>query len=83
LDCCPSYSSFLPLVFDKKIRRLDHLELGAGNYGPDGHTQSSQQMTVLMKLKTVSKVKNYIDELEAKGKGDYKAEDQYRVLSAL
>ena len=57
----------IPLFFlwfsTKKFEGWTHLELGAGNYGPDGHTQSSQQMTVLMKLKTVSKVKNYIDEL--------------------
>lgn len=74
----------IPLLFfwfsTKTFDGWTHLELGAGNYGPDGHTQCSQQMTVLMKLKTVSKVKNYIDELEVKGKGDYKPEDQYRVL---
>ena len=31
-----------------------HLELGAGNYGPDGHTKTSQAMTVLMKIEDVS-----------------------------
>ncbi len=38
-----------------------HLELGAGNYGPDGHTKTSQAMTVLIKIKDVSNEKNYID----------------------
>lgn len=57
-----------------------HLELGAGNYGPDGHTKSSQAMTVLQKIKDVTNETNYIDELENIGKGDYKPEDQYGVL---
>lgn len=57
-----------------------HLELGAGNYGPDGHTKASQAMTVLMKIEDVSNEKNYIDELEEFGRGDYKPEDQYGVL---
>lgn len=57
-----------------------HLELGAGNYGPDGHTKTSQAMTVLMKLEQVSNEKNYIDDLEETGKGDYKPEEQYAVL---
>src|SRR5579872_6165969 len=64
----------------KKFEGWTHLELGAGNYGPDGHTQCSQKKTVLMRIKQVSALKNYIDELEPKGKGDYKPEDQYRVL---
>ena len=38
-----------------------HLELGAGNYGPDGHTKTSQAMTVLMKIKDVLEEKNYVD----------------------
>lgn len=57
-----------------------HLELGAGNYGLDGHTKTSQAMTVLMKIKDVSDEKNYIDDLEEVGRGDYKAEEQYGVL---
>lgn len=57
-----------------------HLELGAGNYGPDGHTKTSQAMTVLMKIKDVSSEKNYIDELEEFGRGNYKPEEQYGVL---
>jgi hypothetical protein len=57
-----------------------HLELGAGNYGPDGHTKASQAKTVLMKIEDVSNEKNYIDELDEIGKGDYKPEDQYGIL---
>lgn len=57
-----------------------HLELGAGNYGSDGHTKTSQSMTVLKKLDHVSPEKNYIDELEETGRGDYKPEEQYGVL---
>lgn len=73
----------MPLFFlipTKKFDGWTHLELGAGNYGPDGHTQQSQRKTVLMRLKLLSDAKNYIDELELQGKGDYKAEDQYRIL---
>lgn len=57
-----------------------HIELGAGNYGQDGHTKASQTMTVLTKIKDVSNEKNYIDELEEFGKGDYKPEEQYGIL---
>lgn len=57
-----------------------HLELGAGNYGQDGHTKISQTMTVLMKIKDISDAKNYIDDLEEVGRGDYKPEEQYGVL---
>ncbi|MBI3237113.1 MAG: hypothetical protein HYZ48_05395 [Chlamydiales bacterium] len=57
-----------------------HLELGAGNYGPDGHTKASQSMTVLLKIEDISDAKNYIDELEEVGRGDYKPEDQYGIL---
>lgn len=57
-----------------------HLELGAGNYGQDGHTKASQAMTVLMKFKEVTSARNYIDDLEEVGRGDYKPEEQYRVL---
>ncbi len=76
--------ALVPLFFfwltTKKIDGWTHLELGAGNYGPDGHTQCSQTKTVLMRIKHVSTLKNYIDELEPKGRGDYRPEDQYRIL---
>lgn len=57
-----------------------HLELGAGNYGLDGHTKASQQKTVLQKISDVSSEKNYIDELEEVGSGIYNPEQQYAVL---
>jgi hypothetical protein len=57
-----------------------HLELGAGNYGQDGHTKASQAKTILLKIKDVSDKKSYIDGLEEVGRGDYKPEEQYRVL---
>jgi hypothetical protein len=57
-----------------------HLELGAGNYGADGHTKSALAKTVLMKVQMISELKNFIDDLEEMGHGDYRADDQYRVL---
>lgn len=57
-----------------------HLELGAGNYGADGHTKASQAMTVLLKIKDVSDKQNYIDGLDEVGRGDYIPEKQYAVL---
>ncbi|MEM9128296.1 MAG: hypothetical protein AAGA97_01060 [Pseudomonadota bacterium] len=40
-----------------------HLELGAGNYGSEGITKSSQFLTVLNKMSRVSHKENYIDRL--------------------
>lgn len=37
-------------------------------------------MTVLLKIEKITNEKNYIDELEEFGRGDYKPEDQYGVL---
>lgn len=76
-------TTFSTLIFsaeDGIFSGWTHLELGAGNYGADGHTKTSQAKTVLMKLKNVSNEKNYIDDLEEFGHGDYKPEEQYRVL---
>jgi len=56
-----------------------HLELGAGNYGADGHTKISQQMTVLQKLKATS-ARNYVDDLPEKDSLPYDPEVQYRIL---
>jgi len=57
-----------------------HLELGAGNYGPDGHTKASQKKTVLKKVSYVSEKDNYINELEERGRVDYLPEEQYGIL---
>jgi hypothetical protein len=74
----------IPLFFfwfsTNKFEGWTHLELGAGNYGQDGHTQTALQKTILMKFSYVSNIKNFIEDLEAKGEGDYKAEQQYGVL---
>lgn len=75
-----SFSTLAFAIEDAIFNGWAHLELGAGNYGPDGHTKTSQTMTVLMKIEDVSNEKNYIDELEETGRGDYKPEEQYGVL---
>lgn len=68
------------LTFPFALLGWTHLELGAGNYGEDGHTQTSQQKTVLMSLSYVSEKENYIDHLEKIGTGSYNPEEQYAVL---
>ena len=75
-----SFSTLAFAIEEAIFNGWAHLELGAGNYGPDGHTKASQAMTVLMKIEDVSNEKNYIDKLEEKGRGDYKPEEQYGVL---
>ena len=75
-----SFSTLAFAIEDAIFNGWAHLELGAGNYGQDGHTKTSQTMTVLMKIEDVSNEKNYIDDLEEFGKGDYKPEEQYGVL---
>lgn len=74
----------IPLLFwwltPPKFEGWTHIELGAGNYGPDGHTQSALQKTILKKFSYVSSAKNFISDLEERGRGDYKANVQYGVL---
>jgi hypothetical protein len=65
---------------EKSFDGWTHLELGAGNYGQDGHTKASQARTVLMKFTYVSQARNFIDDLDETGRLDYKPEDQYAVL---
>jgi hypothetical protein len=59
-----------------------HIELGAGNYGLDGHTKTSQYMTILMEFKYVSdRYKELIDSLpESNPNPDYDPYHQYAVL---
>jgi len=64
----------------KKFEGWTHLELGAANYGADGHTQTALRKTLLKKFSYVSKAKNFISDLEEKGRGDYDADLQYGVL---
>ena len=57
-----------------------HLELGAGNYGDDGHTQKSQKMTVLRELKTVTSAPNYISALPENSTFVIDRNHQFQVL---
>ena len=57
-----------------------HIELGAGNYGLDGHTKTSQTMTVLMELKFISELPNYVDKLPEYDAICYSPSHQYAVL---
>jgi len=56
------------------------MELGAGNYGADGHTKTSQAMTVLMDLKFVSDKPNYVDTLAEHNAISCDPSHQYAVL---
>jgi hypothetical protein len=64
----------------EKTQPWTHLELGAGNYGEDGHTKKSQRKTVLKKLTYVSKIPNYIDQLPEKDPNPYNPKQQYAIL---
>jgi hypothetical protein len=77
--CFRTVFSYEATIFDG----WTHLELGAGNYGADGHTKTSQAMTVLMKIRDVSDAKNYIDDLDEYGDGSYKPEDQYGACNSI
>jgi hypothetical protein len=57
-----------------------HLELGAGNYGNDGHTQKSQKMTVLKELKVVTSTANYISALPENSTFAIDRNHQFQVL---
>ncbi|MGB4192013.1 MAG: hypothetical protein WBJ81_05670 [Rickettsiales bacterium] len=57
-----------------------HLELGAGNYGLDGHTKISQNKTVLMSFKFVSNEPNYIDKLPLQNSKPHNPFYQYHLL---
>lgn len=56
-----------------------HIELGGGNYGEEGHTQTSQSKTVLKKLE-VTCAPNYVDDLNLIDDYCYVPAYQYRVL---
>lgn len=57
-----------------------HLELGAGNYGPDGHTKTSQVMPTLMKIEGVSNRENDVEDLKEMSQDDYISKEQYGIL---
>ena len=57
-----------------------HLELGAANYGPDGHTKTSQDKTVFSEFREVTKKLNYRDTLNDLENIAYRPEMQHRSL---
>ncbi len=57
-----------------------HIELGAANYGEDGHTQASQSKTVFMELKNVTSAPNYFSHLPSQEGFSYVPQHQYDVL---
>ena len=64
---------------DTQALTWTHLELGAGNYGEDGHTKKSQRMTVLMQLHATNK-KTYVDDLEDEAKACGRPKKQFQIL---
>lgn len=68
------------LPVNEHTDRWSHIELGAGNYGQEGHTKTSQQMTVLMALTYVSALPNYVDKLPEYDQEPYIPAHQYAVL---
>ena len=81
LDYCTYYSDGGQFLPDSEFKDFwSHIELGAGNYGLDGHTKTSQAMTVLMDLKFVSDLPNYVDRLPDKDDKPYDPYHQYAVL---
>ncbi|ARN84649.1 hypothetical protein [Candidatus Nucleicultrix amoebiphila] len=65
---------------DQEETLWTHLELGAGNYGKDGHTKKSQRMTTLMALMYVSSAHNFVDQLNERDPCLYDPKYQYAVL---
>lgn len=55
-----------------------HIELGAGNYGSDGYSKTSQKEVI--KNFIVTEKPNYVDRLPDKGYGNYDPYEQYAVL---
>jgi hypothetical protein len=85
LDYCSYYNveenySHLDLPSSPFNTSWAHLELGAGNYGLEGHTKVSQRMTVLAGLSYVSSKPNYVDNLQERDQVEYNPQAQYFVL---
>lgn len=57
-----------------------HLELGAANYGPDGHTKTSQDKTVFHEFREVTAKPNYRDRLNDVENIEYLPMFQYNAL---
>lgn len=57
-----------------------HLELGAGNYGQDGYTQTALRKTVRQTSMQFTNKPNYFDCLPEKEDIEYNPEEQYELL---
>lgn len=57
-----------------------HLELGAANYGPDGHTKASQDKTVFHEFREVTDKENYRDTLNDVENITYQPKQQHNSL---
>lgn len=75
--CTPFHE---PTPFQFNTPPWTHLELGAGNYGKDGHTKKSLQNTVLRELTHISTAPNWYDALPEYDLLPYKPEHQYYLL---
>jgi len=80
-DCCHPHPLFFLWFLLKKIWRLDPFRTGSRQLRPRRPTPKPlRKKPSLWGWGPFLTLKNYIDELEEKGKGDYKPEDQYGVL---
>jgi len=79
LLCQCVYSIDAPIT-DPYYDYVFHLEAGAGNYGKDGHTKTSQLMTVFSEFTYVSDKPNYLDSLPEYDRVEYKMSEQFAVL---
>lgn len=57
-----------------------HLELGAGNYGAEGHTRCALEKTFGSLMVEFTNKESFIDIVPKKGTGDYDPAEQYQVL---
>ncbi|MCT4635016.1 MAG: hypothetical protein N4A31_02045 [Rickettsiales bacterium] len=81
LDYCHYYASGIQESPESEYSSFwSHMELGAGNYGEEGHSKTSQRMTVLMDLKFVSNKPNYVDTLAENNEVNCNPSHQYAVL---
>lgn len=73
--CCQVYADN-----NKQFSGWTHIELGAGNYGQDGHTKTALRKTVFKKFDYISYWPNYIDWRPESEEQSYDPQQQYAVL---
>ncbi len=78
LSACSQYNE--PTHFHFSSPPWAHLELGAGNYGEDGHTKKSVRKTALMELTYISKTPSWYNLLPEQSVLPLKPENQYFLL---